>query len=240
MISGKTIVLCGYNWAGCKALELLTHAGAIVHVFTHEAESHIPDLFEYASHLGVPVTVARPTPESMPVDADLICSIYFRHKIMIESIRRCKRGGINLHPSLLPKYKGCSSLTWAMVNGERNAGFTYHYLTENFDEGRILLQRAFPIESFDTQLNLYQRAMFMAMDHLMIAVELALLGVDGTSQEGDSSYYRRGAPFDGLIDPGWDEERVRRFIRAMKNPPYSPAKLGGQDVYRYSDIHQNA
>ena len=49
--------------------------------------------------------------------------------------------------SLLPKYKGCSSITWAMVNGEKRCGFTYHYMNEKYDDGKIILQKSIKIKN---------------------------------------------------------------------------------------------
>ena len=71
----------------------------------------------------------------------------------------------NLHPALLPKYRGCSSVTWAMINGEKECGFTYHYIDKGCDTGKIILQKAIKIEDFDTQLTLYNRVMFESMDY---------------------------------------------------------------------------
>ena len=42
---------------------------------------------------------------------------------------------------LLPYYKGCNSLMWAMINNERYVGYTYHFLSNNFDEGNIIYQK---------------------------------------------------------------------------------------------------
>ena len=50
---------------------------------------------------------------------DVIISIYYRHLIPLEVLKMSHLGGFNLHPSLLPKYRGCFSAPWAIINGER-------------------------------------------------------------------------------------------------------------------------
>ena len=71
----------------------------------------------------------------------MICSIYYRY-IIEEEIINCVNGKIfNLHPSLLPNYKGCSSLTWAMINGEAEVGYSYHYIDVTLDTGNVILQK---------------------------------------------------------------------------------------------------
>ncbi len=211
-------------------MDLLLEQGAKVEVFTHESPSHVSDLFAYAKRKSVEVRTEAICLDSLDYRPYLICSIYYRNKISADVINISTHGGINLHPSLLPKYRGCSSLTWAMVNGDESAGFTYHYLDERFDNGNILIQDSVPIEPFDLQSTLYQRTMFMAMDRFLDAVTLALSSDEGRVQFGDASYYKRGAPYGGVIDPSWSAEMVERFIRAMTNPPYPPAEYKGEPV----------
>ena len=64
-------------------------------------------------------------------------------KEVIESI---PLGIINLHSSLLPKYRGANPIFWAIRNGEKEFGITVHYLNERIDEGDIILQKKIPIE----------------------------------------------------------------------------------------------
>lgn len=231
MIRNKHVVLCGFHWSGCKAMDLLLEQGASVEVFTHESPSHVPDLFAYAKRKAVKVTTETISLDCLECRPDLICSIYYRNKIPFDVIKNSTHGGINLHPSLLPEYRGCSSLTWAMVNGEDFAGYTYHYLDDRFDNGNILIQELYPIEPFDLQSTLYQRTMFRAMNRFLDAVTLALSGDEGRAQVGNVSYYKRGAPYGGVIDPSWSVDMVERFIRAMTNPPYPPAEYEGEPVH---------
>lgn len=229
------VILCGYHWTGCKALSLLLQDGHQVYVFTHDSPAHVPSLIDYAESLNVPYSVKRIRGFRLPFKPDIICSVYYRHIIPIDVIDACGGRIFNLHPSLLPAYRGCSSLTWAMVNGETQVGFTYHYVDAGIDTGNILIQQAVAVEPFDTQETLYTRVMYLAMGRFSEAFALVARGEPGRPQGEGGSFYRRGAPLNGEIDGSWNEEKVRRFIRAMTYPPYPPASYLGRPITSYQD-----
>ena len=166
----------------------------------------------------------------MPFKPDIICSIYYRY-IIPENVINAVNGKIfNLHPALLPNYRGCSSLTWAMINGEEYCGYTYHYIDKDCDTGRIIIQKKIKIEDFDTQLTLYNRVMFTALNDFKEVLNLVSNGYKGTEQIGEGSYYKRGCPYGGIIQDEFSEDKAERFIRAMIYPPYPPAKYNDKSV----------
>lgn len=229
------IILCGYNWAGCKALELLLAANHEVYVFTHASPYYVNDLQAFCEKKKLPYSLERIRENNLPFVPDMIVSIYYRYIIPPAVIHACKYKIFNLHPSMLPKYRGCSSLTWAMINGESVTGFTYHYINEGIDIGHIILQKEIAIEEFDTQLSLYYRVMFEALTHFNDVFSQVWNGVPGRPQAGirDEDYYKRGCPHDGAIDESWDDAAKERFIRAMIYPPLPPATTGGQQVFSF-------
>ena len=156
-------ILCGYHWAGCKALATLEEQFHEVFVYTHQSPDHVPDLAMLCRDRGIAYTIDTIEVDNLPFLPDVVCSIYYRHKISEDVISTVGGRLFNLHPSLLPKYRGCSSLTWAMINEDKAAGYSFHYIDAGTDTGNIIIQKAFPIESWDTQQTLYQRAMELAM-----------------------------------------------------------------------------
>jgi len=229
------VILCGYNWTGCKALQYLLDLKYNIFVYTHGNPSHIPSLIEMCKANGVDYSTENISKVTLPFEPDIICSIYYRY-IIKEHIIEAYQGKIfNLHPALIPKYRGCSSLTWALINGEEFAGFTFHYINKGIDTGRIILQEKVRIESFDTQATLYKRAMFKAMEAFPTTLDKVIANYKGREQDGEVSYYKRGCPHDGIINPNWDEKYIKRFIRAMIYPPYPPAFFQGKEVYTYED-----
>lgn len=229
------VILCGYNWAGCKALELLLDKKYEVFVYTHEHESHIASLTDYCKTRGINYTLEKIDSNNIPFQPDLIVSVYYRYIISEDVLKLSLHKPFNLHPSLLPNYRGASSLTWAMINGDEYAGYTYHYMTSEIDKGRILFQKKIKIYSYDTQLNLYERIMYESLSDFNAVLGLVLSGVAGRNQEEGGSYYKRGAPYNGIIDPKWDDAKISRFIRALKHSPYPYAQFGGEDITNLED-----
>jgi len=234
------IILCGYHWTGCKALELLISLGHDVYVYTHKAKKMVPDLEGFCIKKQIKYSTEKISISNLPFIPDAICSIYYRYIISKDVIDAVDGKIFNLHPSLLPQYRGCSSLTWAMVNGEEESGFTFHYIDEHCDTGNILIQKVVKIEPFDTQLSLYNRVMFMAMDYFQEALRMVLKGEEGIKQEGEPSYYKRGCPMNGKINPLWSDDAKDRFMRAMFYPPYPAAEYNGKKVLTFRDLEEVA
>ena len=236
------IILCGYHWSGCDALRQLRAAGHDVFVFTHESPYFIPSLLEYCRKTGTPHSLENVSRAKLPFVPDVIASVYYRHIIKQSVIDACGGRIFNLHPSLLPAYRGCSSLTWAMIDQQQQAGFTYHYIDAGCDTGDIIIQEPVSIEAFDTQGSLYQRVAIRALERFDEALEHAAAGKAGRPQVGTPTHFGRGCPHDGVIDPTWSRDRIETFIRAMIHPPYPPATFLGQEVrslIEYDNICQS-
>ncbi len=78
-------------------------------------------------------------------DLDLIVVCHFQKILQKELIQIPKRGSINLHPSLLPLYRGMSPQHWPIINGDLETGITIHFIDEEVDTGDIIVQRKLPI-----------------------------------------------------------------------------------------------
>ncbi len=127
---------------------------------------------------------------------DLCISVHWRKKIPFEIIKSCKYGGINLHPSLLPKYAGCSSLAWALLYGEDFVGFTWHFLENTFDTGDIILQKKIAVKKDDTAFSLWHHVNLQGVYNIHNAINLSLNEKTFFSKQdlNKRSYYKRGFP----------------------------------------------
>jgi UDP-4-amino-4-deoxy-L-arabinose formyltransferase/UDP-glucuronic acid dehydrogenase (UDP-4-keto-hexauronic acid decarboxylating) len=231
------VILCGYHWVGCKALELLLANGHEVFVYTHDSQYYTNDLAAYCAKRQVPCTTDKIEASNLPFVPDVVASIYYRYIISEAVIAACQGRIFNLHPSLLPEYRGCSSLTWAMIDGQAHTGYSYHYITPEVDKGRLILQKKLPLEAFDTQASLYFRVMFEAAKDFLEALSLVATGFVGEEQAaGRGRYFKRGAPNGGVIDPGWSYEQKERFVRAMIFPPLPLATYKGTPVGSMRDV----
>lgn len=84
-----------------------------------------------------------------PFQADLLISASFGQKIPTDSIKSAKFGGLNLHPSLLPRWRGADPVPWAILTGDTQTGVTIVTLEERFDAGKIIAQKKYPITDRD-------------------------------------------------------------------------------------------
>ena len=83
--------------------------------------------------------------KALEVDAAVVCSFNYKiPKILLEST---KDGFLNVHPSMLPKYKGGNPYSRVIMNGETETGVTIHFMDENFDTGDIIAQKAYHIQN---------------------------------------------------------------------------------------------
>jgi methionyl-tRNA formyltransferase len=86
---------------------------------------------------------------------DLLVLVFVTNFVPKAIIDLAPLGGINYHPSLLPKYRGGSAIAWAIISGEKETGVTIHYIDEGVDTGNIILQESVSIDPEDTTVTLY-------------------------------------------------------------------------------------
>ena len=89
--------------------------------------------------------------------ADWFLLLSWKHIISADLINLPRRAVINLHYSLLPSYRGVYPVNWAITNGEKNTGFTYHFVNERIDDGEIFMQVDVPVRLSDTARTLQSR-----------------------------------------------------------------------------------
>jgi len=89
------------------------------------------------------------------INFHFLISIGYKYIIPIEYLKLAKLGSLNMHRSLLPKYKGLKPLKRALESGEKETGVSIHYLTEKVDSGRVLDQEKIIINKDDTVVDLF-------------------------------------------------------------------------------------
>lgn len=85
-----------------------------------------------------------------PLKADILVSACYGQRIPIQAIQAVRFGGLNVHPSLLPRWRGADPVPWAILSGDHQTGVTIVTLSETFDDGRIISQKKIPITDNDT------------------------------------------------------------------------------------------
>ena len=137
-----------------------------------------------------------------------------------------KLGAINVHASLLPKYRGAGPIQYAILSGETETGISIMQMVEKMDAGPILLQKAIPIEPFDTAGSLSQKLSGLGAELLIEAIKLLKAGkIEPKPQdESQASFAPLLKKDDGKIDWQKSAEQIWRQVRAFN--PWPGAFIG--------------
>lgn len=228
-------VVFAYSEVGLRCLEALLAARVDVRlVLTHEnapgERTWFGSVAQLAAEHGVPSAApADPNSEAWiarvrALAPDYLLSFYYR-LLLGERLLACARwGALNMHGSLLPKYRGRAPVNWAIVNGETETGATLHYMVAKPDAGAIIAQQRVPIGIDATALGV-SRAVAEAASALLSGVlpQLAAGPPPGRAMDlSRGSYFGRRTPEDGRIDWARPAARIHDLIRAVA-PPFPGA-----------------
>jgi methionyl-tRNA formyltransferase len=162
------------------------------------------------------------------LDARLMLAIAFGQKLSPEFLAATPAGAINLHASLLPKYRGAAPINWAVVRGERETGCTVFRIVSRMDAGPILARRATPIEPDETAGELHDRLADLGVQTVRDALALFANGVDppGTPQDdAQATLAPKLKKSDGFIDFARPARSVVDLIRGMTPWPGATAQF---------------
>jgi methionyl-tRNA formyltransferase len=178
------LIFIGSGEIGVPTLEGLARAHEVCAVFTRPdrpaGRGQRPQptpIKEAALKLGLPLYQPESVklPESLELirglEPELIVVAAYGEILSKELLSIPKRGAINLHASLLPKYRGAAPVQWAIIRGEKETGITTFLMDEGMDTGEILLQRAIPIEEEDTAGSLYAKLAQLGAEVMLATLE---------------------------------------------------------------------
>jgi methionyl-tRNA formyltransferase len=138
---------------------------------------------------------------------------------LILDLPRC--GAYNVHGGLLPEWRGANVLNWVLIEGAHETGVTIHQMTENFDEGPIVIRHAIPISFTDTALTLRQKLHHLSVQLVSDVLANLERGNELPSMPQDerkAKYYKRRSPEDGLIDWSKSNLAIYNLIRGLVEP----------------------
>jgi methionyl-tRNA formyltransferase len=223
------VLFFGGRTPGRLVLETIDDAVKVVGVVTNPTEddrSHeAGEAHRWAEERGLPTTQARPgSPEFSSfvhsLDPDLLWITDYTSILPEEVLDLAEEGAVNLHPSLLPAYRGRAPVNWAIINAETELGLTAHFAEPSVDEGNIIHQERFPLnededvaDALDKLYDLYPTVAETVLGYFQAG------DVPRKSQdEEEASRFGRRTPEDGAID--WDKpaEQIHNLIRAVTDP----------------------
>lgn len=192
------------------------------------ATAHSTTVLSFPSDSGKPWLYAdeRQVVDTLqPLKADLLVSACYGQRIPIQAIQAARFGGLNVHPSLLPRWRGADPVPWAILSGDHQTGVTIVTLSKEFDEGEIIAQKKAPITDTDTSDALRTKLFTLGADLLKEVLPEYLAGARIThtaSTHNECPYARRLTREDGF--ESWeaiqkafgDPEEARRLDRKFR------------------------
>lgn len=230
----RLIYLGSKVWGHVGMQEILNHRDKydIVGVFTNPVEKDSPDyewfngIVELAKKNNIEVF---PTPnksinskENVELITKLKPDVLFSmgwNALICKAILSIAKVNLNVHGSLLPRYRGYNANNWSILNGEKKAGITAHEMVVKVDAGNIYSQKEVEIKEEDTIKEVHEKSLVVLPSLVAEALEKAAKGERGKPMEmKNASYYGRRRPEDGLIDWGKDADSICRLVRSVTHP----------------------
>ena len=229
------IIFMGYHNIGYACLEALIARARelgdeIVAVVTHADDPRENIWFASVRQLAFEnyLPVYQPANPNDPafvaamqaLQPDFLFSCYYRHMLKQPVLDLPRLGALNLHGSLLPRYRGRCPVNWVLVHGETETGVTLHYMEEKADQGDIVGFKRLPITFEDTALTLFAKMTAAAPELIREAYPLLRAGTAPrlTQNHARASYYGGRTPADGLIDWRHSALQTYNLIRAVTYP----------------------
>ncbi len=145
-------------------------------------------------------------------------------------------GTVNVHASLLPKYRGAAPINWAIINGERETGITTFFINERVDTGNIILQRKISIDPDETAGELHDKLSRLGAEVLLETVKLIENGSVQTFPQDDSLATPAPKIKKEMCQINWhgkDTQQVHNFVRGLSPNPCAFTFLNGKLVKIY-------
>ncbi|HSC47692.1 MAG TPA: formyltransferase [Gammaproteobacteria bacterium] len=234
-VGTASAVVFAYHDVGVRCLSVLLAYGVkVLLVVTHEDDPGENIWFGSVRRLAelhnIPVAIPKDPNDgalAKHVEAlkpDFLFSFYYRYMLGEQLLAAAYRGALNMHGSLLPKYRGRVPVNWAIIHGERQTGASLHYMERKPDAGDLVDQQSVPILPDDTAAEVFAKVTVAAEQVLDRNLPALVLGTAPRRRLDlkAGSYYGRRRPEDGRIDwtkPAWT---VHNLVRAVA-PPYPGA-----------------
>ena len=228
-------VVFAYHDVGVNCLKALLNAGIQIDlVVTHQDDPNenvwfgsvaklcedqkIPYITPNANHLMDLI------PQIQKLSPDYLFSFYYRHMIPAELLACAKIAALNMHGSLLPKYRGRAPVNWAILHGETQTGATLHIMEVKPDAGDIVGQSAVSIGPNETATEVFGKVSQAAVAVMnQVLPELVQGRIPRKPNKlAQGSYFGGRKPADGQILWHHTAQQVHNLVRAVA-PPYPGA-----------------
>ncbi len=241
-MSAARAVVFAYHDVGVRCLKALLSAGVEVPLVVTVRDdpneqqwyaSVIATAADYGLNAIAPPDarspeLARTVSELQP---DFLFSFYYRSLLGAPLLRAARRGALNMHGSLLPRYRGRAPVNWAILRGERETGATLHYMVERADAGDIVDSQAVPILADDEAREVFAKVTVAAETILVRSLPALIAGTAPRRPQPilPGEYFGRRTPADGRIEWQRPARELHDLVRAVAPPfPGAFAQVAGE------------
>jgi methionyl-tRNA formyltransferase len=250
------IAFLGNHTVGVVVLKILLQESDVVAVIAHpfdpEDGTRYRSVYNFAVEHDLSAIRAKGKDEQLERfiedrKPDLLWITDYRYLVPENIISLTPLGAINLHPSLLPKYRGRAPINWAIINGETNLGLTAHLVDDGMDTGDIIYQESFFLsqdQDVGDALKILYPLYGLITQKVLKAFESGNIPRRSQNHLAGTVFSKR-IPADGLIDFTSPAISVWNLIRAVSRPyPGAFSYLNGKKIFLWkaqpSEIHINA
>ncbi len=177
------------------------------------------------------------------MNPDIICVVAYGRILPKEILEIPKYGCINVHPSLLPKYRGPAPIQWAILNGDKNTGVTTMYLNEEMDAGDIILKQEVAIDENETSGELWDRLSKIGAKLLTETLKQIKNGTAPREKQGDKFSI---APMlnKEMAKIDWENKtakEIKNLVRGLNPIMGAYSKLNGKKIkfWKVDTINKN-
>ena len=163
---------------------------------------------------------------------DVIVVVAFGQIIPLSILKMPKFGCVNIHGSLLPKYRGAAPIQWAVLDGEKETGITTILMDEGIDTGDILLKKTIKIDTDETSGSLFDKLMALGAETILETLDELENGSLTPIKQGESptAYAKILTKAMGLIDFTKPAKELDCFVRGMDPWPSAYTLLAGKTL----------
>ncbi|MEE3428716.1 MAG: methionyl-tRNA formyltransferase [Ruminococcus sp.] len=174
--------------------------------------------------------------EIKSLNPDVIVVVAYGKILPKEILDIPKNGCINVHGSLLPKYRGAAPIQQAVLNGDKLTGVTTMYMGEGLDTGDILLKSETEIGENETSAELFDRLAELGADLLIETLD-KLDSITPVKQDESKATYTNKITKD-LCPIDWNKtaREIHNQVRGLQTWPVATSKLGGKDIKIHSTL----
>jgi methionyl-tRNA formyltransferase len=182
--------------------------------------------------------------EIISIPTDVYVVVAYGKIIPREIFDHPKFGTLNLHPSLLPKYRGAAPVQWALINGDEETGITIQRINEELDAGDIIIQEKFPLSIETNAADIFAKINLMSAALLDRAITLVSSPDYKPIVQNNNEATYCGKITADLARINWSNSAlsIHNLVRAFNPKPVAISTFRGSfiKIHRTMPIHKNA